>query len=99
MVVEGPVQEIMKRVRGGLALEIKLTPDSPDPTPLLTALPEVKGVQQEDGAYLVQLNEDETDVHKILQYLLEHNVKVASFSEREIDLEDIFMKVTKGIVS
>jgi ABC-2 type transport system ATP-binding protein len=99
LVVEGDVHEIMKRVSGGTALEIKISADSPDPTEILSSLPEVKAVKPTDGTYVVELADEQVDAHKILEYLFEHKVKVVSFTEREADLEDIFMKVTKGIVS
>jgi hypothetical protein len=34
----------------------------------------------------------------LLAYLVTNGIPVASFAQREADLEDVFMKVTKGIV-
>ncbi len=36
---------------------------------------------------------------QVLRALVQSDVKVLSFGTQETDLEDIFMKVTKGIVS
>jgi hypothetical protein len=38
------------------------------------------------------------EVHQLLRDLLVAGLKVQSFSEQETDLEDIFMKVTRGAV-
>jgi hypothetical protein len=41
----------------------------------------------------------ETDLNKFLKGLILQEVNIYGFAEREDNLEDIFMKVTKGLVA
>lgn len=47
----------------------------------------------------VELAGQEPQLNELLRYLLWQNIPVYSFGEREHNLEDIFLQVTKGIVS
>jgi ABC-type multidrug transport system ATPase subunit len=37
--------------------------------------------------------------HEVLTAVVQQGVRVRAFSEEQTDLEDIFMKVTRGVVS
>ncbi|MBI3948474.1 MAG: ABC transporter ATP-binding protein [Armatimonadetes bacterium] len=100
MVVCGDVQAIMEQVAGGRVLEIRVLDD---PAQVATMLEGAAGVRAAavvaNHTIRVEFAGDETDQHALLQMLVQNGVRVQSFNELEADLEDIFMKVTKGIVS
>ena len=99
MVVCGDVNEIMRKVQGGKALQITLAEGYEKAAKLLCQMAEVKGASQQDGQLIVELANDEVDQSLILRKLFDNGLQVQSFAETQVDLEDIFMKVTKGIVS
>jgi ABC-2 type transport system ATP-binding protein len=68
---------------------------------LLTGMEGVLSAAVEEGgpAIRIEFSGDEAAQHAILQALVQNGIRVQSFNEVETDLEDIFMKVTKGIVS
>jgi ABC-2 type transport system ATP-binding protein len=99
MIVSGDVGEIMRKVQGGKALDITFMDDCEKAVALLSQLPNVKGVTQTDRTVRVSFSTDEIDQSLILRTLIEHGLQVQSFAESQVDLEDIFMKVTRGIVS
>jgi len=99
MVICGDVGEIMRKVQGGKALEITLVDDCEKAVALLSQLPNIKGLKQTDKTVRVEFSTDEVDNSAILQMLIQNGLRVASFTESQVDLEDIFMKVTRGIVS
>lgn len=47
----------------------------------------------------LQVDGDEQTLNLILRYLVHHNIPFYSFSEQDVNLEDIFFQVTKGYVS
>jgi len=99
MIVSGDVGEIMRKVQGGKALDITFMDGCEKAVALLSQLPNVKGVTQTDRTVRVSFSTDEIDQSLILRTLIENGLQVQSFTESQVDLEDIFMKVTRGIVS
>ena len=99
MVVCGEVKEIMRKIQGGKALEIILQGSCEEAVALLGALEDVKNVESGEDRIRVEFSTDEIDQSTILRTLIENNIKVVSFHEVQVNLEDVFMKVTRGVVS
>jgi ABC-2 type transport system ATP-binding protein len=102
LVVSGDVQAIMQQVSGGRVFELKVAEDVDGVAALLEARADVRGVrpgERNGGCSLkIDYTGDPDEVHQLLRDLLVAGFKVQSFSEQETDLEDIFMKVTRGAV-
>jgi ABC-2 type transport system ATP-binding protein len=99
LIVSGQVGEIMRKVQGGKALDIIFAGNEEKAIALLSQLPDVKSVTQIQETVRVAFSCDEIDHSKILSDLLANGCPVRSFAETQVDLEDIFMKVTRGVVS
>ena len=99
MVISGDVEEIMRVVHGGMALEITLYGDCEKAVALLSELPDVRAVKRDGNSIRVDFSTDQVDNTAIIRRLIENGVRVRSFNETRVDLEDIFMKVTRGVVS
>jgi ABC-2 type transport system ATP-binding protein len=56
-------------------------------------------MQVEDRGALIELETDDQGVAELLNELIRQRVGVRSFGEKEPTLEDVFMLVTKGLVS
>jgi ABC-2 type transport system ATP-binding protein len=82
---------------GGVA--VRVTPELEKAVMVLQGLPDVAEVKMVDGllhvAYVGPLNQE----WQVLRALVQQDVRVLSFSTQATDLEDVFMRVTKGIVS
>ena len=65
----------------------------------MSACRDVRSARIVDDGIKVEYTGEPDQVHELLQALLAAGVKVQSFSEQQTDLEDIFMRVTKGVVS
>jgi len=98
LVVSGEVQAIMQQVSGARVYELKVAEDPDGAAGMLEARPDVRGVKPVDGALKIDYIGDPGEIHQLLRDLLVAGFKVQSFSEQETDLEDIFMKVTRGAV-
>jgi ABC-2 type transport system ATP-binding protein len=99
LIVSGHVGEIMRKLQGGKALDIVFVDGGERAMALLSQLPDVKSVTQIDRTVRVAFSCEEVDNSKILAALIAQGCQVQSFAETQVDLEDIFMKVTRGVVS
>lgn len=98
MLVSGDVQDIMDQVTGGRTLEIRLLDGLDRAADLLADAPGVRAVRPVDSHLQVEFTggpEAQADLNTLL---ISHGLRVLAFTEQAMDLEDIFMKVTKGLV-
>lgn len=100
LIVSGDVGEIMRQVAGGILLDVRVVADDLEKAvALLNGLPMVRGARIVDQDLKVDYTGDADDTHEVLTALVTGGVRVRSFTEEMTDLEDIFMKVTRGVVS
>ena len=100
MIVSGDVGEIMRQVTGGQLLDIRVVPEDQDKTAqILSTLPVVRNTRVVERGVKVEYTGDPDRTHEVLTTLVSQGVRVRSFTEDQTDLEDIFMKVTRGVVS
>jgi ABC-2 type transport system ATP-binding protein len=98
LVVSGEVQAIMQQVSGAHVYELKVAEDLAGAAEILASRADVRAVKPVDGALKIEYLGDPAEIHQLLRDLLVAGLKVQSFSEQATDLEDIFMKVTRGAV-
>ena len=99
--ISGGVQEIMRQVRGGRVLLVRVLDEPDRAIELLETMEGIlsASVDEVHSAIRIEFAGDETAQHALLRRLIENGVRVQSFDEVQTDLEEIFMKVTRGIVS
>ncbi len=98
MLVSGDVQDIMAKVSGGRTLEIRLLDGYAQAAEMLHEAPGVRAVRQMDTSLQIDFAGDPAMQAELNTMLVGSGLRVLSFAEQETDLEDIFMKVTKGLV-
>jgi ABC-2 type transport system ATP-binding protein len=105
MIVSGDVNEIMRQVTGGKMLELRVAEEADRAVAILSALRDVKNARRgvtEAGRgeeIKVEYTGDPGETYRILDALRDEGIKVLAMAEQQTDLEDIFLKVTKGVVS
>ncbi len=101
LVVAGEVSDIMRQVQGALGVEVKfLSEEERDQAmKLLSMQPTVKNLATENLTISFDYTGEREKRRELLQLLVTHGLVPDDFRERETNLEDVFMKVTKGIVS
>ena len=98
MLVSGDVQDIMDQVTGGRTLEIRLLDGLDKAADLLADAPGVRAVRPVDSHLQVDFTGSPEAQADLNTRLISHGLRVLAFTEQAMDLEDIFMKVTKGLV-
>ena len=98
MLVSGDVQDIMDQVTGGRTLEIRLLGEWEPAAALLADAAGVRAVRPVDSHLAVDFSGSPEEQAALNALLIGHGHRVLAFTEQAMDLEDIFMKVTKGLV-
>ena len=98
MLVSGDVQDIMDQVTGGRTLEIRLLDGMDKAADLLADAPGVRAVRPVNSHLQVEFTGSPEAQADLNTRLISHGLRVLAFTEQAMDLEDIFMKVTKGLV-
>lgn len=101
MVASGAVQEIMAQVSGGHVFSVRLPEEDRETAlGLLAARSDVANAEVEDDGHVrLHYTGEPGEVHQVLAALVLAGLRVQSFSEQQTDLEEIFMKLTRGVVS
>jgi ABC-2 type transport system ATP-binding protein len=99
LLAAGRIEEITAQLAGHVMLEIVV---KGDPGPALEALAErtdVRGVTCDGKTIHAEYTGRSDDVDELLDYLVKREVRLLGFSRTRADLEDIFLKVTRGAVA
>ncbi|RPI30441.1 MAG: ABC transporter ATP-binding protein [Chloroflexota bacterium] len=99
LVASGPVAEISRHLRDERILRIKVLSKADEATSILRDQPGVGQVNEVNGFLEFEFTGNEEAAANILDRLVGSGIRVSSFSEIASDLEDIFLKLTKGEVA
>src|SRR5215813_2419880 len=99
LLMSGPIEEVYRRIHRNRLIEIKFLDGMEVGLSIIRSLPETRGVQVEDHRVTVELEADDQRVHYLLDQLTSQGVKLRSYNDKDPTLEDVFMLVTKGLVT
>ena len=99
LVTSGSLAEISRRVRQGRTLRLKVLSDRAEAEATLRHQPGVGGVYEVNGNLEAEFLGDDEATAGLLAALVAQGIKVVSFGEVTSDLEDVFLRLTKGEVA
>jgi ABC-2 type transport system ATP-binding protein len=99
LIASGPISDIHMQVAQTRLLRLKVLSDREAAQTALKDQPGVGRILETNGYMEVEFVGDEEAASKLLAGLIAAGVRVSSFSEVTSNLEDIFMKLTKGEVA
>jgi ABC-2 type transport system ATP-binding protein len=100
LLVSGDVHEIMRQVVGGVTIRIQTADGEYDALiEYLQSCPGISGARAEEGAVFAHCGEDGVNQAALLRDLVDRGFTITAFQETQADLEDVFMRVTRGEVS
>ncbi len=99
LVIHGPIQEVYRRIRRNHVIEIRFLDQVERGLSVIRSFQATRSVEVEDHSVQVELEGNAEDVKCLLQELVRAEVPVHSFHDKEPTLEDVFMLVTRGLVS
>ncbi len=99
LLMHGPIEDVYRRIRGNRLVEIKFVEGMEAGLSLIRSLPQTRNVQLEDHRATIELAATDEEVAVLLNQLVRAGVKMRSFADKDPTLEDVFMMVTKGLVT
>ncbi|MCE5228883.1 ABC transporter ATP-binding protein [bacterium] len=98
LLVAGAVDDITRNLQGTRVIEIKVKGDVQRAVDILNSKDGVRSVEPDGDEICVNIDFELEDPSVLMEALIAGGVKVTGFSEKEVNLEDIFMRITKGAV-
>ena len=99
LLLHGPMEEVYRRIHRNRLVEIKVNDRLEAALAIVRSQPETLSVDATDHTLRVELASDDEHLARLLSQLLAAGVPVRSFADKDPTLEDVFMLVTKGLVT
>jgi ABC-2 type transport system ATP-binding protein len=99
LLMHGPIADVYRQIRGNRVVEVHFVDQMDVGLSVIRSSPHCRDVQLEDHKASVELETDDAGVAELLRELIANKVGIRSFAEKEPTLEDVFMLVTKGLVT
>ena len=99
LLMSGPIDDVYRRIHRNRLIEIKFMDGMDAGLSIIRSMPEMRGLDVEDHRVTVELEADDQRVAQLLDELTRQGVRLRSFNDKDPTLEDVFMLVTKGLVS
>ncbi|HAY80729.1 MAG TPA: multidrug ABC transporter ATP-binding protein [Planctomycetaceae bacterium] len=99
LLMHGPIEDVYRRIRGNRVIEVKFTNNMDVGLSVIRSSPFLRDCQVDDHQAIIELETDDNGVAALLNELIHQQVGIRSFGEKEPTLEDVFMLVTKGLVT
>jgi ABC-2 type transport system ATP-binding protein len=99
LLMHGPIEDVYRRIRRNRQIEIKFMGRMDIGLSIVRSMPETRDVRVEDHRATIELEGDDAKVAELLDLLMRQGVGVRSFNDKDPTLEDVFMLVTKGLVT
>jgi|EndMetStandDraft_3_1072993.scaffolds.fasta_scaffold179604_2 ABC-2 type transport system ATP-binding protein len=99
LLMHGPIDDVYRRIRGNRTVEVRFVNGMDVGLSVIRSSPHVRNVAVDVNSCVVELEANDEQVNELLQQLVYNKCGVRSFSEKDPSLEDVFMMVTKGLVT
>jgi ABC-2 type transport system ATP-binding protein len=100
LLAAGSIQDIQQQIRSHRVIKVRVLDQSTDAAAeVLRHDTSIRLVETYDHTITAEFEGQDRDMARLLDRLLSAGVLVQSFSEEPLSLEEVFMMITKGIVS
>ncbi len=99
LLMHGTIDSVYRQIRRNRIVEIRFVENQAEGVSILRSSPTLRSIDIEDNRVTVELETDDIGLSDILERLMKSNVKIRSFNDKDPNLEDVFMQVTKGLVT
>jgi len=99
LLVFGTINDLLAQARAQSSITIKISGDASPAMASLGSDPRVASVDHREGALHVVLAEGAPHHHFLIEKLVSERVQLESITPEQLKLEDVFLRLTKGIVN
>jgi ABC-2 type transport system ATP-binding protein len=99
LLLHGPIDTVYRQIQRNRHIEVRFRGDVDRGVSLIRSDPHVRSVQVDTRSCTVEMAGEDSDVERLMRQLATSDVGLMSFADKEPTLEDVFMMVTKGLVT
>ena len=99
LLMHGPMDEVYNRIRGNQMIEARFGNNFDKGLSIVRSDPNVRDVEVDGHKISIEFVEADVNPSELLKQLISNDVEVINFGRKDPNLEDVFMMVTKGLVS
>jgi ABC-2 type transport system ATP-binding protein len=99
LLLHGPIETVYRQIQRNRHIEARFTGNLDEGVSLIRSDPKVQNCEVNAHSCLVEFAGNDAEVQRLLRQLVAADVGLISFAEKEPTLEDVFMMVTKGLVT
>jgi ABC-2 type transport system ATP-binding protein len=99
LLASGPVNDVIRSIRQNRVVEIVTAGQSESCEVILAHHAQVRNLTSAEGRFKFEFSGNDEDVLKLHKDLIMQEIPVVWFNEVAADLEEAFMKITKGLVA
>jgi len=99
LLMHGPIDEVYQKIRGNQVMEANFGEGLDQGLSIIRSNPDVRDIQVDGSKIKIEFNSSDYNPSVLLKQLIDAGVEVKNFGRKEPNLEDVFMMVTKGLVS
>ena len=99
LLMHGPIDEVYQRIRGNQVIEARLGANFDKGLSIIRSNPDVEDVQVDGSKIVIEFSSSDHNPAELLKSLIHNEVEVINFGQKDPNLEDVVMMVTKGLVS
>ena len=99
LLMHGPIDEVYRRIQGTPTVVCQMGANFDKGLSIIRSNPDVRDVQVDGQKVTIEFATPESETGNLLKTLVNQDVEVSNFGIKEPNLEDVFMMVTKGLVS
>lgn len=99
ILMHGPIDSVYRQIRRNRIVEIQFINGQDAGMSILRSSPALRSLDVEPNGIVVELETDDQGLAELMEHLIQEGVRMKSFNDRDPTLEDVFMTVTKGLVT
>lgn len=99
LLMHGPIDRVYRQIRRNRHVEIQFLSGEEAGLSILRSNPSLRALDVEPNGVVAELETDDDGLVELMEQMIEEGVRMKSFHDRDPTLEDVFMTVTKGLVT
>lgn len=99
LLMSGPIENVYRQIRRNRHVDIRFNDKVEAGVSILRACPELRDIEITGNRVFCEMEADDQQLANIMTRLIEEGIPLRSFNDKEPTLEDVFMMVTKGLVT
>lgn len=99
LLMHGPIDQVYRKIRRNRIVEIEFQENAEAGMSILRSQSTLRALDVEARGVVAELETDDQGLADLLETFIREGVRVRKFNDKDPTLEDVFMTVTKGLVT